>query len=175
MLHSQYPKKNSNQPNNTAPDSIKSVAPLLLGAVMDITKHVLPVRILAVWPFSVTQTLDHVQYFANELSRGSSRTLWRQTINLYTCSERHSFYFRHMRFHPIKFCGEVYWLDVSNFGADANSRNESKCASNLTQLGFQDGEGIRPLVNQLVPRFPKPRNGGADGGSLIVCLSLFVK
>ena len=85
------------------------------------------------------------------------------------------FIFDTVRFHPIKFCGEVYWLDVSNFGADANSRNESKCASNLTQLGFQDGEGIRPLVNQLEPRFPKPRNGGADGGSLIVCLSLFVK
>ena len=80
-----------------------------------------------------------------------------------------------MRFHPIKFCSEVYWLDVSNFGMDANSRNESKCASNLTQLGFQNGEGIRPLVNQLEPRFPKPRNGGADGGSLIVCLSFFVK
>ena len=46
----------------------------------------------------------------------------------------------------------------------------------LIQLGFQDGEGIRPLVNQLIPRFPKPRNGeGADGGSLIVCLSIFVK
>ena len=124
MLHSQYPKKNSNQPNNTTPDSIKSVAPLLLGAVKDVTSTFYQFRILAVWPLSVTQTSGKVRPFTMEWSLGSFQTLWRQTTNHIICSER-GIIFDNVRLEPIILFGEAHWLEVSIFSSDVKFQ---KCA-----------------------------------------------
>ena len=124
MSHSMYSVKNSHHPNNTAPDRITSVAPLLLGAVKDVTSTFYQFRILAVWPLSVTQISGKVRPFTMEWSLGSFRTLWRQTTNHIICSER-GIIFDNVRLEPIKLFGEAHWLEVSIFSSDVKFQ---KCA-----------------------------------------------
>ena len=106
-----YSAKNSHHPNNTAPDRITSVAPLLLGAVKDVTSMFYQFRILAVWPLRVTQISGKVRPFTMEWSLGSFRILWHQTTNHIICSKR-GIFFDNVRLEPIKLLGEAHWLEV---------------------------------------------------------------
>ena len=130
MSHSMYSVKNSHHPNNTAPDRITSVAPLLLGAVKDVTSTFYQFRILAVWPLiiSVTQISGKVRPFTMEWSLGSFRTLWRQTRNHIICSER-GIIFDTVRLEPIKLFGGAHWLEVSIFSLDVKFQKCAQVAS----------------------------------------------
>ena len=66
---------------------------------------------------------------------------------------------------------ELIGCEYFQFGCKIPEMRTS-CQYSLSQEGPQNGEGIRPIVNQLKARFPKPGHGGAEEGSLIVSFLL---